>query len=63
MAKFCFGRCFHFGQDKTIRTARQAIAGQSFILHHFDAQRGPGAGAWFESNYIGIVIGIGTAQQ
>ena len=48
-------------QPSSPGAAREAIAGEGFILHDFDAQGCPGSGTRFESDYIGIVIGVGTA--
>ena len=50
---------FHLGDHQAVRAARHAHAGQAFVLHHLDAERGPRAGAGLERDGVGFVVGIG----
>src|SRR5258708_983488 len=49
------------GYDKAIRAARQAIAGQRFVLLNFDSERSPRTLAGLERDCVRRVVGIRAA--
>src|SRR6202008_252626 len=54
---------FHFAEQKTIGAARVARAGQALVLHHFETELAPLAGAGLERDDIRVAIGIHAARD